>query len=242
MRGPCATSTNLDKNDSPYDTKWYNCLYESEPLPLRSKQGLDDLKKLCAPLYENDDTPVCCNAEQLTILKKDILAAETVLGTCASCYFNFRMLWCQSTCSPNQSEFIVPRTIETREKMNFTQILDTHNLQKLNEKKKQREKPTKCDEEEEEQEREEEEKEHNSDENKTNAHIEDNESTTHAVETEPITHGVSHQSSEEPQNVNQEHEIKKRNANDDQKFVKIVLDLEYHISYEFLHNLVESCR
>jgi hypothetical protein len=228
MRGPCATDKELDENDTPFARKWYNCLYESEPVPLQSKQGLDDFKKLCAPLYDNDDTPVCCNAEQLTILKKDLQAAEAVIGTCASCYFNFRMLWCQSTCSPNQSEFIIPRTIETRMKQNFTKLMDAHILHKINERKKQREKP-KCpddenhDEEEEENEKEKtEEKEDNISEN-----------------TETTTHAVDSNSPEDPDLLNTNHFFKRST---DHGQTEIVIALEYHISYEFLQNLVHSCR
>jgi hypothetical protein len=125
MREPCYSK---DQNvDNPFDTKWYNCIYDGEPMPLKDKKGIEDFKELCSPLYEGDDTPVCCSANQLSTLKKDLLAAEAVgIGACSSCYFNFRMLWCYMACHRNQSEFVVPLKLEYRNLTNFNSILEKY--------------------------------------------------------------------------------------------------------------------
>lgn len=208
MRGPCAPRTSLDQNDSPFNTKWYNCLYENDPLPLQSKQGVDDFKKLCAPMYKDDDMALCCNAEQLTILKRDLLAAEAVIGGCASCYLNFRMMWCHMTCSPNQSDFLIPKIIEKREKVNFTTILEANKVFKENQRKSQHKKE-KCDKD-----------------NEKNDEDEDEVDDSNPPETETTTVITNHE------------ERKKRSVTE----MNAVIEVEYHMSDEFLLNLVKSCR
>jgi hypothetical protein len=125
MREPCYSK---DQNvDNPFDTKWYNCKYEGEPMPLKDRKGIEDFKELCSPLYEGDDTPVCCSSNQLATLKKDLRAAEAVgIGACSSCYFNFRMLWCYMACHRNQSEFVIPLKLEYRNLTNFDSILEKY--------------------------------------------------------------------------------------------------------------------
>lgn len=122
MREPCSNRSELAENDDPFSVKWYNCLSESEPERIQNDNIRKVLEKICPTLFDEDkNPPVCCSENQVLILKKDMGAAEAVLSGCSPCYLNFRILWCQMTCSPNQHEFIVP--IETwRDKyVNFTQ-------------------------------------------------------------------------------------------------------------------------
>lgn len=129
MRGVCSSHKEQTIYENPLDTKWFNCQYDAEPLPLENQQAVADFKKLCAPLYTDDSQPLCCNSEQLTILKKDLLTAQALIGSCSSCYFNFRMLWCQFACSPNQDDFLIPVNITERKHSNFTQRLAQYRLE-----------------------------------------------------------------------------------------------------------------
>ena len=130
MRAPCATQKSLPPGNNPFDVKWSNCLYEGEPLPLDNHEAVKNFKKLCSPLFKGDDhMALCCNPEQLTILKKDLMSAEALLGSCPSCYFNFRMMWCHMACSPNQSDFVIPTKVELKERTNFTLALFEYELQ-----------------------------------------------------------------------------------------------------------------
>ena len=104
-------------------------MYEGEPLPLDDQEAVKNFKKLCSPLFKGDDNmALCCNPEQLTILKKDLMSAEALLGSCPSCYFNFRMMWCHMACSPNQSDFVIATKVELRERNNFTLALSQYEL------------------------------------------------------------------------------------------------------------------
>jgi hypothetical protein len=134
MRGPCYSK---EKNiDNPFEAKWYNCKYDGEPMPLGDEKAIQDFKELCSPLYAGDDTPVCCAPNQLAALKKDLQAAEAVgIGSCSSCYFNFRMLWCYMACHQNQSEFIVPTKLEYQTVMDFDKYLNKFKLSKHSEDK-----------------------------------------------------------------------------------------------------------
>lgn len=126
MRSPCAPHKELYQNQNPLTEKWYNCKYDGEAMPLESKEGLDDFKKLCPSMYTNDQQPLCCNAEQLKILKNDLLTAQTLIGSCSSCYFNFRYLWCNYACHPNQSDFVIPRNVTELVHRNFTNIYESY--------------------------------------------------------------------------------------------------------------------
>ena len=127
MRAPCATQKSLTAGNNPFDVKWSNCLYEGEPLPLDDQEAVKNFKKLCSPLFKGDDNmALCCNPEQLTILKKDLMSAEALLGSCPSCYFNFRMMWCHMACSPDQSDFVIATKVELRERNNFTLALSQY--------------------------------------------------------------------------------------------------------------------
>jgi hypothetical protein len=135
MRQPCAAQKELTKGENPFNTKWNNCRYEGEPIPLQTKEAIDDFKKLCSPFVHKygENMPLCCNAEQLIILKKDLMNAESLIGSCSSCYFNFRMMWCHFACSPNQSDFVVEMQTAIKAKKNFTEALAQYKQHILNE-------------------------------------------------------------------------------------------------------------
>jgi len=48
----------------------------------------------------------CCDQSQYSLLEENLGKAMNLFGACPGCYDNFRQLWCQFTCSPDQSVFI----------------------------------------------------------------------------------------------------------------------------------------
>ncbi|XP_067857648.1 NPC1-like intracellular cholesterol transporter 1 [Heptranchias perlo] len=87
------------------------CLYNGPAYKL-SGQHLSMLKSVCPMLYTGDqNTHACCSFKQLDMLEKSLLFSKPVLSRCPSCLQNFINLYCQNTCSPNQSLHInVTRT------------------------------------------------------------------------------------------------------------------------------------
>ena len=133
MRGTCAPHKELYENQNPLTEKWYNCKYDNEAMPLETKEGLDDFKTLCPSMYTHDQQPLCCNSEQLKVLKNDLLTAQTLIGSCSSCYFNFRQLWCNFACHPEQSDFLIPRNVTELIHRNFSQIYEQYSNYKTKE-------------------------------------------------------------------------------------------------------------
>jgi len=123
MSGLCSPHKQITSNQDPLLTKWNTCQDDGEARPLYNQKAINDFKKLCPSMYTNDQQPLCCNSEQLSILKKDLLAAQALLGSCSSCFFNFRQLWCHYTCNPDQDSFMTPRSLVQIAKTNFTEKL-----------------------------------------------------------------------------------------------------------------------
>ncbi|XP_029460044.1 NPC1-like intracellular cholesterol transporter 1 [Rhinatrema bivittatum] len=82
--------------------------------PARKLSGthLAALKQVCPMLYNGDNTTYsCCSSTQLASLQKSMALSRAILSRCPSCAENFAQIYCQNTCSPNQSKFInVTRT------------------------------------------------------------------------------------------------------------------------------------
>lgn len=135
MREPCSSAAK--KNENPLEKTWFNCKYDGEPQPLKDRHIIEEFKKMCAPLYlsnknNNDDEniPLCCSDNQIPILKNSLVVAEQIIGSCSSCFHNFRLIWCHLTCAPNQSEFMVPIDLDFKPYQNFTeyQLIYTQKL------------------------------------------------------------------------------------------------------------------
>lgn len=56
-------------------------------------------------INEGSDTFACCSAAQLRSLQASLTLTQAILSRCPSCAENFVNLYCQNTCSPNQSLF-----------------------------------------------------------------------------------------------------------------------------------------
>ncbi|XP_078521663.1 NPC1-like intracellular cholesterol transporter 1 [Lissotriton helveticus] len=85
--------------------------------PARRIEGfhLNKLMAVCPMLYVNDnDTRVCCSYKQLESIERSFALSKVILSRCPSCAENFANIYCQNTCSPNQSLFInVTRTFQS---------------------------------------------------------------------------------------------------------------------------------
>ena len=65
------------------------------------------LKDTCPHLAHGlNETVGCCAIGQLKSLEKNLKTAATLFSRCPSCSKNFYKMWCDFTCSPNQSMFL----------------------------------------------------------------------------------------------------------------------------------------
>uniref|UniRef100_A0A1A8RVZ4 Niemann-Pick disease, type C1 n=1 Tax=Nothobranchius rachovii TaxID=451742 RepID=A0A1A8RVZ4_9TELE len=90
--------------DSKVPGKKYNCNYTGPPLPLMP-DGYELLTELC-PGFDYGNRSLCCDAAQLRTLKGSLQLPLQFLSRCPSCFFNLVNLFCELTCSPDQSQFM----------------------------------------------------------------------------------------------------------------------------------------
>ncbi|KAM8966900.1 NPC intracellular cholesterol transporter 1 [Pelodytes ibericus] len=90
--------------ECPIEGQKYNCEYSGPPKPLPD-EGHTLLQQLCPSLYYGN-VSVCCNIEQLNTLNSNLQLPLQFLSRCPSCFFNLMTLFCELTCSPQQSEFL----------------------------------------------------------------------------------------------------------------------------------------
>ncbi|KAL5248779.1 hypothetical protein ACHWQZ_G017834 [Mnemiopsis leidyi] len=70
----------------------------------------EKLIKICPHLRSAEK--LCCTGDQINFLGESLKTAEVFLKSCGHCYQNFRSLFCDIVCNPNQSQFI---TVEESE-------------------------------------------------------------------------------------------------------------------------------
>uniref|UniRef100_A0A5K3F8N3 SSD domain-containing protein n=1 Tax=Mesocestoides corti TaxID=53468 RepID=A0A5K3F8N3_MESCO len=94
------------------NTKDDDALYCYKPGPPQSisDASLTKLLQAC-PEYTNPQTsnaslPVCCSSDQVEVFTSSLQQAKLILGSCPSCFANFRRLFCEMTCNPSQSSFL----------------------------------------------------------------------------------------------------------------------------------------
>lgn len=76
-------------------------------MQLADQRALQTLKSICSMFYNGDsNTYTCCDPEQLNTLNDQMSTLKLVAERCPSCYYNFRSLFCSTTCHPQQSRFI----------------------------------------------------------------------------------------------------------------------------------------
>ena len=78
--------------------------------PYQDPKVVDFTQKPACPWYEGK--PVCCNDDQNTVLNQKFVLIDYTMGSmgggCDICGANMKKLWCEFTCSPDQSEFVFP--------------------------------------------------------------------------------------------------------------------------------------
>ncbi|XP_056149784.1 NPC intracellular cholesterol transporter 1 [Lampris incognitus] len=89
--------------------KKYNCNYTGPPIPLAA-EGHELLTELC-PGYNYGDQRLCCNVDQLRTLKGSLQLPLQFLSRCPACFFNLMNLFCELTCSPHQSQFMIATNV-----------------------------------------------------------------------------------------------------------------------------------
>ena len=77
---------------------------DNGPARQPSSSVREKLVDLCGSKWS--DTDVCCEAEQVDALKKNLGIAQGIIASCPACKENFFNLFCTFTCSPDQSLFI----------------------------------------------------------------------------------------------------------------------------------------
>ncbi|XP_015782415.1 NPC intracellular cholesterol transporter 1 isoform X2 [Tetranychus urticae] len=83
------------------------CYEPHTPQPIANETYRATLKELCPNLFlNNDNPPVCCSLEQIDALEKSYEAPNQFLGRCPSCFYNWKQIFCEMTCSSRQSQFI----------------------------------------------------------------------------------------------------------------------------------------
>ncbi|CAK7209764.1 niemann-Pick type C-related protein 1 [Sporothrix curviconia] len=64
----------------------------------------EQLVSLCGSKWKSG--PVCCDGQQVKVLKDNLATANQLISSCPACKDNFYNLFCTFTCSPDQSLFI----------------------------------------------------------------------------------------------------------------------------------------
>ncbi|KAI9709804.1 MAG: hypothetical protein M1828_002371 [Chrysothrix sp. TS-e1954] len=72
------------------------------------------------------DGSVCCTKEQVEALGNNLRRADSIIASCPACRENFYNLFCQFTCSPDQSLFV--NVTGTSEKNDKTLVTELDNL------------------------------------------------------------------------------------------------------------------
>lgn len=81
-----------------------------------TQEAVDELGQICGIEWLATEK-VCCTIEQISTLKENLKKADALISSCPACLKNFRNLFCQFTCSSNQSTFIdVTKTAKSIDK------------------------------------------------------------------------------------------------------------------------------
>ncbi|KAI5370601.1 putative Sterol-sensing domain, protein patched/dispatched [Septoria linicola] len=86
-----------------------------------SEQVRDKLVSICGEQWR--DSKVCCQEDQLDVLKSNLDTANSIISSCGACKKNFFDLFCTFTCSPDQSLFVnVTSTVPKGDKFLVTEL------------------------------------------------------------------------------------------------------------------------
>lgn len=85
------------------------CARNTRPQPISTKREMDILKEVCPEFVQDDGSmpKLCCNIRGLMELKRNYeMPKQFGLNRCPACFYNFRRVFCNSACSPQQSKFL----------------------------------------------------------------------------------------------------------------------------------------
>ena len=85
------------------------CTYSGDPKPLTNETGLHILSELCyglSPTTPKEPPNLCCDTDQLAVLRTNFQVAQSLLRRCPACLANFQRFFCHQTCSPDQHDFL----------------------------------------------------------------------------------------------------------------------------------------
>lgn len=104
-KGYCVWYGQCTPPDSP---KAMNCPYNGPAKNVTDQESERILEELC-PEFKGG--PVCCDIKQLNAFATNVQVLKQFAGRCPACWDNLRRLYCQSTCSPDQSLFMDAKQI-----------------------------------------------------------------------------------------------------------------------------------
>ncbi|PAA93975.1 hypothetical protein BOX15_Mlig020273g3, partial [Macrostomum lignano] len=90
-----------------------NCVYNGPPKLLNDSAAVASLKSICPDLFDpgSDTIYTCCAPSQVQTLSQQLDPAGLLFKRCPGCWKNFRELFCQFTCSPNQTHYLRPTQV-----------------------------------------------------------------------------------------------------------------------------------
>lgn len=91
------------------DSGALNCLYNGPAKTLNNTEGIALLNKLCPKFSQKRMT--CCSTKQLEMLEKNLDLLRKLTSPCRSCWQNILDMFCELTCSPDQSLFVIPTQV-----------------------------------------------------------------------------------------------------------------------------------
>merc|ERR1712113_128766 len=80
------------------------CPSNTEAKALKQERSKAIIAEYCPHLSQEEK--LCCSDDQVAALKSQTDRAKFILMACPHCNTNFRALFCDMVCSPNQSEFL----------------------------------------------------------------------------------------------------------------------------------------
>ncbi|XP_058443946.1 NPC intracellular cholesterol transporter 1 homolog 1b [Malaya genurostris] len=83
-----------------------NCPTSDPPKPLDNLAAVEIMRRRCGFMFESEDTPVCCDFNQLVELDNNFKNGEMIFGRCDTCIKNMLFSICSMACSPEQSRFL----------------------------------------------------------------------------------------------------------------------------------------
>lgn len=124
MKGQCDVVSNMFGNVT------VPCFAPSDPSYMDDQDALEVLKEICPELMTNGhDSPLlCCGASHISHMAASFeMPMHFGLAKCPSCAHNFRINFCQLSCSPNQADFIeVSNTTELPDGRHMVTALEYH--------------------------------------------------------------------------------------------------------------------